>query len=505
MAAALVAPWRGDGRCGPPGDAAGPRAAPADAGPPRAARAVPLAAPVRDPVVGRPRVRRAGRRVPRDPPHRAVAARDRRPARPVAGRRAAHVPADPARPRRGGRGGHATTAAQGRILLRRQFAQLPRWLGQARYNGPPPTHGGALVAKPRDYASNPQISARRLAASRSRRTARSSTTCCSAARSPSRRATSATARRRRRARAALPARPRRSAVVVQRDHLRRRHAGGVRVGGRQPELRQAVRRHRRVRPRPVDGAGVAEPAGAPEGVRRVAIGVGPGAVGRRRHVVYQAVDDAGRVLVRVADLTAGDARTVVRATAGMTPFEPDISADGSRVAYTARRRTRSRIEVVDVATGETTPVPVAPGRSRRSPTCRPTASTWRSSRVRPARRRRAFVECPRRRSAHRVRVGEAGALRPVTSADGGVVAYTEVTAGDPAACWCATSRAATTEVVSRAGADGAEADRPAGDASISDDGNRIAFVSAATNLDAGQARRHARRVRARPQQPARRR
>ena len=42
--------------------------------------------------------------------------------------------------------GHATTAAQGRLLLRRQLAQLPRWLGQARYNGPPVTHGGALVA-----------------------------------------------------------------------------------------------------------------------------------------------------------------------------------------------------------------------------------------------------------------------------------------------------------------------------------------------------------------------
>jgi plastocyanin len=43
--------------------------------------------------------------------------------------------------------------------------------------------------------------------------------------------------------------------------------------------------------------------------------------------------------------------------------------------------------------------------------------------------------------------------------------------------------AGTDQVVSRGGADGPEADRPAGDASISDDGTRIAFVSAATNLD----------------------
>lgn len=50
------------------------------------------------------------------------------------------------------------SAAQARILLRRQLTQLPRWLDQARYNGPPLTHKGALVEKPRDYASNPAIS-----------------------------------------------------------------------------------------------------------------------------------------------------------------------------------------------------------------------------------------------------------------------------------------------------------------------------------------------------------
>lgn len=51
------------------------------------------------------------------------------------------------------------TAAQGRLLLRRQLSQLPRWLDQQRYNGPPPTEHGALVNLPQDYASNPAISA----------------------------------------------------------------------------------------------------------------------------------------------------------------------------------------------------------------------------------------------------------------------------------------------------------------------------------------------------------
>lgn len=55
--------------------------------------------------------------------------------------------------------GHAITARQARILLRRQITQLPRWLGQARYNGPPKTHLGQLVAPPHDYATNPTVSA----------------------------------------------------------------------------------------------------------------------------------------------------------------------------------------------------------------------------------------------------------------------------------------------------------------------------------------------------------
>ncbi|HEX5925320.1 MAG TPA: hypothetical protein VFY45_15930, partial [Baekduia sp.] len=58
----------------------------------------------------------------------------------------------------GVRGG-SMPEVQGRRLLRRQLTQLPRWLDQARYNGPPSTTRGALVAVPRDYASNPAISA----------------------------------------------------------------------------------------------------------------------------------------------------------------------------------------------------------------------------------------------------------------------------------------------------------------------------------------------------------
>jgi Tol biopolymer transport system component/plastocyanin len=60
---------------------------------------------------------------------------------------------------RAGVAGHAISRRQARILLRRQVTQLPRWLGQARYNGPPKTHHGLLVAVPHDYATNPSVSA----------------------------------------------------------------------------------------------------------------------------------------------------------------------------------------------------------------------------------------------------------------------------------------------------------------------------------------------------------
>ena len=53
----------------------------------------------------------------------------------------------------------AMSQRQAAILLRRQISQLPRWLAQVRYNGPPPTHAGQLTGTPRDFAANPALSA----------------------------------------------------------------------------------------------------------------------------------------------------------------------------------------------------------------------------------------------------------------------------------------------------------------------------------------------------------
>jgi Tol biopolymer transport system component len=57
----------------------------------------------------------------------------------------------------------STPPSQARLLLTRQVSQVPRWLQQSRYNGPPQTHHhgshrGTLLEIPRNYASNPAIS-----------------------------------------------------------------------------------------------------------------------------------------------------------------------------------------------------------------------------------------------------------------------------------------------------------------------------------------------------------
>lgn len=55
----------------------------------------------------------------------------------------------------------AISARQAKILLDRQLRQVPRWLGQARYNGPPQTgtKGAQSIPllPPGDYANNPSI------------------------------------------------------------------------------------------------------------------------------------------------------------------------------------------------------------------------------------------------------------------------------------------------------------------------------------------------------------
>jgi WD40 repeat protein len=53
----------------------------------------------------------------------------------------------------------ALSRGQARLLLDRQVRQIPRWLGQSRYNGPPKTIGPKqALLPPADYANDPSIS-----------------------------------------------------------------------------------------------------------------------------------------------------------------------------------------------------------------------------------------------------------------------------------------------------------------------------------------------------------
>ena len=141
------------------------------------------------------------------------------------------------------------TARQGRLLLRRQLSQLPRWLAQVRYNGPPPTHLGKLTRKPRNFAANPALSGdgarvvfegyeQKLPVALKRGEI------------------SVLARAGRRRRAARNVSARRgsahAALGLQPDGLRRRAPRRVRVRRGQPQLRQALRPDPRLRQRPAD-------------------------------------------------------------------------------------------------------------------------------------------------------------------------------------------------------------------------------------------------------------
>ena len=378
--------------------------------------------------------------------------------------------------------GHATTPAQGRLQLRRQLAQLPRWLGQARYNGPPVTHLGALLAKPRDYASNPQLSGdgsrvafevyrQKLDDLLAKGEIAVETRDAGAAQadlaSP----------------AALPARPSGpqssyNATISGDGQLVafESAAGNRNFGKRYGDIGVFVRdlgsehvsRNLRARQR---GTAPSRSAWA------------PALAADGRHLVYQEVDHVGRTVIRVADLATGQSTAVATQTRTMTPIEPDISADGSRVAYTAALAHGSRVEVVDVATGKLTRVPRAFGTFASQPDLSADARYVTYVAGTAGEGTNAVVVALDGSAPVRVgQAGETGAVRPVVSGDGSFVAFTEVLPATRRVL-VLDVRNGTTEVVSRAGADGPEADRPAGDPSISNDGNRIAFVSAATNLD----------------------
>jgi len=399
----------------------------------------------------------------------------------------------------GVRGG-AMPRAQADRLLRRQLSQLPRWLDQARYNGPPPTYRGALVDVPRDYATNPAISADgrhvayeayrqklplaikfgEIAVLRADLAARKTAII---SRLPDGGPTgpdpiSAY-------NATISSDGRRIAFESSRGNqnfAKRYGRIGVLLarGGRTTGL------DRRVGDAP-DSQSAYNPAMSADGSR----------------VAYQAVRD-GRTVILVAD-ARGHTRTAVRGArvGGATfadPYEATLSADGSKLVYTWAtgrvddpRAAGSEVRVRDLATGHTTVVSRGAEGARAdgfsadpsiSPDGRFVAFTSDAVALGAAPGRAGlFVRDIRAGRTTRIATGAAHVLDPVLSRNARVVAFT---ARDGASARVMAWTRSTGEVtlVSRAAAPGNGASE---DPSISADGRRIAFVSTATNLDPGKA------------------
>lgn len=388
------------------------------------------------------------------------------------------------------------TARQGQILLRRQLTQLPRWLDQARYNGPPLTHRGALVQKPRDYASNPAISrdGRYVAYEAYRQK--------------------------------LPLAVKLGEIAVLRTDL---DAGltdlisPVAPGGKtgpdpvsnyNPAIsadgrlvtyessagnQNFAKRYGRIGALLCDLGShatteVDDPsAGVPESLSSY----NPVMAGDGRHMLYEAVRD-GRTVIVGRDVTSGRERVAVAGTrvgGGRygDPYEPGISADGARMAYTLASgrlsdpgAARSEVVVRDRA-GRTTVVAGArAGTFAANPALSPDGrfiAYTSTTAGRTALRLRALDEVGK---DIKLPVGGGRPLDPVVADGGTAVAFT-VVAGGRAQVWVWHAATGAVELVSRAsGPGGARGDGWSDTPSISGDGRRVVFASTATNLDPGK-------------------
>jgi Tol biopolymer transport system component/plastocyanin len=403
------------------------------------------------------------------------------------------------RARTGVRGG-AMTRAQADRLLRRQLSQLPRWLDQARYNGPPPTYRGALVQVPRDYASNPSISAdgRHVAYEAYRQKLPLAITFGEIAVMRTDLATRKTAIVSRLPRGG-PTGP--DPISAYNASI---SADGERVVFESSRGNQNfAKRYGRI------GVLLAH-GGRTDGVDRRSRDVpdsqsayNPALAADGSHVAYEAVRD-GRTVVLVRG-SGGRTRTVVRGArvGGATfadPYEPGLSADGSKVVYTlASGRVDdpagagSQVLVRDVATGRTTVASRTNGGARAdgfsadpaiSPDGRFVVFTSDAANLGagsgPA---GLFVRDLRTGHTRRIPTGAARVLDPVASRAARVVAFTAI--DGPASrvlAWSRTTGDVT--LVSRAKTAGNGVSE---DPSISADGRRIAFASTATNLDPRKA------------------
>lgn len=400
----------------------------------------------------------------------------------------------------------AMSERQAAILLRRQISQLPRWLAQVRYNGPPPTHAGQLTGTPRDFAANPALSADGarvvfesylqklpLALKRGEISVASRAVSGGGLRNASFNP------RRRAPRSAYNPTVSADGRVVAFESAE----GNLNFAKRYGQIRVFVNDARtgrtRAMPLPPLRAGVSRseynPAISADG----------------RYVAYQAQRRGGQSAVYVTDLRTGTRelasrgpRSAPRADDGV--YDPAISGDGRRVAFTTAAsnlgagdlRGRTQVFVRDLDARTTTLV------SRRSGAGGAIADDYSAD---PAISRdgryvafssaagnlaggraglRIFVRDLR--SGRTTAVSNPGrfALKPSISADGRVVAYAAIRDG-VSRVYVRDGRGRGPErLVSRPTGRRGTADGPSSDAAISGDGRRVAFTSAGRNLSAGK-------------------
>ncbi len=402
--------------------------------------------------------------------------------------------------------GQATTPRQAQLLLRRQISQLPRWLAQARYNGPPITHAGKLVTLPRDYASNPSLSADGghvvFEAYRQK----------------------------------LPQALKLGEIAVM-SHALRRPSGSALVSNAHPAD------HRGVRPASAynattsgDGRLVAYESAAgnanfakrygridvllcdlrtgrtvrvhdpPVGADRSQSSYNPVLSADGRAVAFQAVRDSGRAEVLVRDLRR---RTTALASQGLPAvprgavtsiYEPALSGDARLAAFTVTtvpergglRATSSRVYVRDLRARTTRAIsPAAAGFASNPALSRDGSTIAFTATARGARMPRLFVGDVRTGRTRAVTGADEGAIiDPQLSADGRVVAYSAIRGDASRVMVRRLDRGGPAQVASRAsGARGALARGAAGDPALAADGGAVAFASDAPNLTRAKADR----------------
>jgi len=392
----------------------------------------------------------------------------------------------------------ATTARQAQVVLQRQLRQVPRWLGEDHYNGPPQTKAGKLLHPFRPSFASPAISddgqtvmfdAQQAApplAVRYGEVVLEGRDLASAAQIDPRDASAQ----------ALADRPC-SSYDASLSSDGRAIAFEIAAGNRTFAKRygNVVVALADLRARTVRAL-----TGAPRGAG-VQTAYDPSLSDDGTVVAYQSVtadpmSPAGgwSTRIEVRDVTRG-ATTVVAHRGGA--YEPELSGDGGGVAYTAFSRGRLQVFVRDLATGRTLRAGALPGGRAAAEAWAPSLSrdgrhVAFAARTRAGGRARVYVRDLTQRAARAASGPAAGfADEPSLSADGTQVAWSEQPRGAragrlgrPGQRLLIRRLGGATRVVSRR-ADGRPLGGWNGQPQLSGDARRVVFTSDADTPPAG--------------------